>query len=234
MSFRVTFNSTNTKALLGISDCHLMHEREKGNLVFHKKGNAFLYEFSDIDQLMTMPLVQKIIYWYKDKHQFIGDNQPIETNTKKAIIELVSYVLLPLEQKFGNIEITYGFTSANLNRFVQKYAPDGTCPELDQHAGEELNLKNNLICNRNGVACDFYISDMLNDCRPIVAYIVENLEFDRLYYYGKNHPIHISFGKKNIRHFQVMNTSTKGRRIPGQKACAEKALKLVKEMFDGC
>lgn len=37
------FSSSETKKLLGISDCHLMHKRLSGEIIFHKKGNKFFY-----------------------------------------------------------------------------------------------------------------------------------------------------------------------------------------------
>jgi hypothetical protein len=37
------FSSSATKKLLGISDCHLMHKRLSGEIIFYKEGNKFYY-----------------------------------------------------------------------------------------------------------------------------------------------------------------------------------------------
>lgn len=36
--------SAEVKKILRISDCELMHRRERGELVFQKKGNAYFYK----------------------------------------------------------------------------------------------------------------------------------------------------------------------------------------------
>ena len=39
------FSSTEIMTQLKISGCELMHRRERGELEFKKKGNAYLYKF---------------------------------------------------------------------------------------------------------------------------------------------------------------------------------------------
>lgn len=44
-------SSKETKAFLNISDCKLSHYRIQGKLKFIKKGNAFFYLNSSIDEM---------------------------------------------------------------------------------------------------------------------------------------------------------------------------------------
>jgi hypothetical protein len=50
----------------------------------------------------------------------------------------------------------------------------------------------NPICSRIGAACDFFVAD--EDMLEVAQWVVENTDFDRLYFYGKDKPIHISIG----------------------------------------
>jgi len=75
-----------------------------------------------------------------------------------------------------------------------------------------VNTRGNPICKREGFACDFYA---LNSDSLIVAqWIVNNISFDRLYYYGKNRPIHISIAPENSYAVTLLEKSPSGRRIP--------------------
>ena len=47
-------NTKETKAILKIDDCKLSHFRIQGKLKFIKKGNAFLYLKSSIDDLLLL------------------------------------------------------------------------------------------------------------------------------------------------------------------------------------
>ena len=44
-------SSKETKKVLKVSDCRLSHLRKDGELVFMKKGNAFLYSLQHIESL---------------------------------------------------------------------------------------------------------------------------------------------------------------------------------------
>ena len=44
-------SSKETKKILKVSDCRLSHLRKEGELVFMKKGNAFLYSLQHIESL---------------------------------------------------------------------------------------------------------------------------------------------------------------------------------------
>ena len=123
------------------------------------------------------------------------DNNPENKETYRAIRELCSKILDPVQHIFGKIKLTYGFASNNLTRKIKK----NIYPKLDQHSGYEKNRKGEYICQRLGLACDFYIHDIKMD--EVTRYIINNLPFDRLYFYGEDRPIHVSYGpdhKKQI------------------------------------
>jgi hypothetical protein len=65
-----------------------------------------------------------------------------------------------------------------------------------------------------------------------MLFIVKNLGFDKIYYYGKDRPLHVSIGRKSEKHLQIMNVSNKGRRIPGRKAYGNKAIELAEEITE--
>lgn len=231
MHTKLLFSSKEYKKILGISDCELMHMRVSGKLNFVKKGNTFLYELQEKQFLLKHPISKKLFNWYQEKHAINIDNIPKESESINSVMLLITEILLPIYQKFGNINITYGFISSELNRYIQKNSPSGTCPSIDQHSASELNQANNNICKRHGLACDFFVEGYESEMDTIMLFIVKNLEFDKIYYYGKNNPIHVSVGNKSEKHLQIMNVSDKGRRIPGRKAYGNEAVKLAEELI---
>ena len=46
-------SSKEAKKVLKVSDCHLSHLRNNGELVFMKKGNSFLYSLQHIESLVV-------------------------------------------------------------------------------------------------------------------------------------------------------------------------------------
>ena len=114
------------------------------------------------------------------------DNIPQQTKTFESIAYLANTILDPVHEKFGPLNLTYGLCSHNLQKHIKK----NVAPNLDQHAGSELNSKGNLICPREGFAVDFRITNISS--KIVADYIVKELNFDRLYYYGNDRPIHVS------------------------------------------
>ena len=106
---------------------------------------------------------------------------------------LQTHILEPLS-KLGEVSITYRFTSHALLRYILKNSPGDVAPNIDQHASMEYNSKGNRIFKRDGAACDFYIKNYEQRMDEIAKFICKHLEFDRLYFYGKDRPIHISIG----------------------------------------
>jgi len=177
-----------------------------------------------------LPMFNQLINWFQGKHKIELSNLPSTEGSKNQLNNLQVKIIEPIENEFGPINITYGFVSAELNRFIQKHSPSGTAPQLDQHASHEINRQGNRINKRDGAACDFFIDGYKNQMNEIVIYLCQHLEFDKIYYYGKNRPIHVSVSNTPEKHLQVMNISKNGRRIPGKRAYGEDALKLSLEL----
>ena len=184
------------------------------------------------ESLLLHPLAKQLLNWYQEKHHICIDNSPKEVESIKSIFMLVETVLIPVSKKFGEIKITYGFVSPELNRYIQRNSSSGTYPSTDQHAASELNQANNQICNRQGLACDFIVNGYEKQVGQIMLFIVNNLDFDKIYYYGNDKPLHVSVGHTSEKHLQVMNVSENGRRIPGKKAYGNKAKVSVEELIN--
>lgn len=222
------FSSKQMMKIFNVNGCELMHLRKSQQLDFTKKGNAFLYKLPKSEKLLGLPVGQCLLNWHKAKHQSLINNKPLQQKSVEALYVLLSEVLIPVQLEFGQVIITYGFTSAALKKYISRQSSSGTAPSLDQHSGYEQNKKGNMICSRGGAACDFYVEQ--TSMKTITKYIVNNLSFDRLYFYGDNRPIHISANEHPIKHLQIMQESIAGRLFPGKRAQGEKAIRLVEEL----
>ncbi|MCC4832814.1 hypothetical protein LMH66_09235 [Shewanella sp. 10N.7] len=159
------------------------------------------------------------------------DNLPKQAETWKALSELATKILDPLYEQFGPLELTYGFCSPQLARLIAKNKNPHIAPSLDQHCSHEVNRNQKVICNRLGAACDFFIQDKSVDMQIVAKWISQNLKFDRMYYYGKNAPIHISYGPEMNQFLQLMKThdATK-HRSPSFKGRGDKVIQLIDEV----
>jgi len=135
-------------------------------------------------------------------------NTPTQQASFLALYELTRQALDPVIDYFGMIRLTYGFCSHALSRKI----PGGIAPRLDQHSSCELNTRGQVICDRGGAAVDFVIED--EDMHEVAVWIIENVQFDRLYFYGPNRPLHISVGPDNSRDVVWVKQSQTGKRIP--------------------
>lgn len=136
------------------------------------------------------------------------NNIPKQAKTFDSIAYLAQSILDPVYDQFGPIELTYGLCSHNLQKHIKK----NVAPKLDQHAGSELNSKGNLICPREGFAVDFKVASATSS--TVAKYVVENLKFDRLYFYGKSRPIHVSATLDNPMSSIVIFNTKKNLRTP--------------------
>jgi hypothetical protein len=143
------------------------------------------------------------------------DNSPKELKTYEAISYLATKIMDPIFEQFGQPQITYGLCSHNLQKHIKK----SVAPTLDQHAGSERNSKGNLICPREGFAVDFKIENITTDY--VARYIVEHLEFDRLYFYGRDKPLHVSSNAISETRMIIMFNEKNGRRIPKRVKSSE-------------
>jgi hypothetical protein len=221
------FSSTEMKKLLKNSDCELMHLRTSGKLKYQRSGNVFLYSLPNEMSLLSHPLGKQLLDWHLNKHPGTLSNIP-SADSQPYLEMLIAEILIPTERKFDALNVTYGFTSSKLAAYITKHASTGTAPQLDQHAVCELNSKNNEISKRAGSACDFIVPNQ--SMAEITRFIVKNLRFDRIYYYGDNRPIHVSISDTPVKHLQIMCESSNGRRYPGKRAFGDDAVLLAESL----
>jgi len=135
--------------------------------------------------------------------------------TIPALQALFQHVLDPLIDNFGRerFEVTYGFCSADLKRYLNRKDPETglkngrITPSRDQHMVYEVNRQGRYYCNRLGAACDFRIID-LSSSQLVEWVLALQLPFDSLYFYGPDHPIHISYSPRHKR--EIWTFTSKG------------------------
>lgn len=142
-------------------------------------------------------------------HRTRIDNAPKQPETYSALYALAANVLDPVIDYFGMIKLTYGFASAALTKAIE----GRIAPNLDQHAAHEMNRLGKPICPRVGAAVDFIVED--EDMVEVAKWITQNVPFDRLYVYGPDRPLHVSYRPERAGQVVVMRTITQGpRRVP--------------------
>ncbi|MCF6257078.1 MAG: DNA phosphorothioation-associated putative methyltransferase [Gammaproteobacteria bacterium] len=135
-------------------------------------------------------------------------NLPKQPESYNALFDLATNVLDPVIDYFGMIHLTYGFCSSELAKEILGRINPGR----DQHAAHELNQRGKPICERLGAAVDFLVED---ECMLEVAqWIAVNTPFDRLYFYGADKPVHVSFGPNHDKQIVRMILSKSGRLMP--------------------
>lgn len=143
------------------------------------------------------------------------DNLPAQPASWEALSQLASVVLDPIWRQFGPVLLTFGFCSAALKRAIQATPDPRISPTDDQHASCELNTRNRLVCVHLGASCDFKVVGCEDRMDEVASWVVHNLDFDALYYYGRHRAVHLSWGPKMRRMVVIMKTDPKtGRRRP--------------------
>ncbi|NKN33467.1 DNA phosphorothioation-associated putative methyltransferase [Marichromatium bheemlicum] len=135
-------------------------------------------------------------------------NLPKQLESYNALQELAEQVLDPVIDYFGMIHLTYGFCSPELAKAI----PGRIDSKRDQHAAHERNRLNDPLCVRLGAAADFLVED--ESMLEVAQWIVANTPFDRLYIYGDDLPIHVSYGPNQDRQIVRMVPSKSGRLVP--------------------
>lgn len=138
-------------------------------------------------------------------------NYPKQPDSYTALYDLAKYILDPVIDYFGMIRLSYGFCSHELGKHIKKRV----APKLDQHAAHELNSKNNLICPRLGAAVDFIVED--ENMREVADWVAENTPFDRLYFYGDDRPMHVSYGPEQKGEYVDLVLTDSGRQVPKKR-----------------
>ncbi|MCS6258435.1 hypothetical protein G3479_04030 [Shewanella baltica] len=158
--------------------------------------------------------------------------EPKQAETWSALSQLATQILDPVVEQFGPITLTYGFCSPALARKIAKNRHPHIAPSLDQHCSHEVNQNQKIICERRGAASDFTVNDKSFNMQQVGVWICRNLTFDRLYYYGKTSPIHISYGPDMNQFVQLMksNLST-NQRVPFLKGRMNKATHIIEHVM---
>ena len=137
-------------------------------------------------------------------------NIPTNVATFNALFDLVTNIIDPVIDYFGGIQLTYGLCTAELGRHVHKRVAH----DRDQHAAHEYKRGGRYICERLGAACDFIVID--EDMLQVAKWIAANCPFDRLYFYGRDRPVHVSYAPTPTRQTFRMLMSKNNHLIPRQ------------------
>ncbi len=168
--------------------------------------------FNPLDQCSQHFKYIDLIHCGKTQQKTQLENMPIDPRTIQAIEEISLTILDPVVEKFGEIKLTYGFCSNELLKHIKKNPSPSIAPQLDQHAGYELNSRNTPICKRLGFACDFYALN--TDSLTLAKWISTDIRFDRLYYYGQDKPIHVSIAPDMSEAITLLKIHPSGKKVP--------------------
>lgn len=140
------------------------------------------------------------------------DNVPKQPETYASMRMMAERILDPVSEQFGQVILTYGFSSAALFNKVKENAFPNITPSGDQHASCEINRNGKPICPRLGLAVDFYVAGVSS--HDVAVWIITNTEFDRLYFYSAHRPFHVSVGPEDNKAIVFMDGYRGGRHQP--------------------
>lgn len=138
-------------------------------------------------------------------------NLPLQVESWQAYRELAIEILDPVVRQYGQPRLTYGFCGTELRRAILTNQSPGIAPRLDQHAACELNQRGKLVCPRQGAAVDLIYPG--KNSYQVALWLAQHTPFDRLYLYGPDRPLHISYGPEQNRALVELTTHHE-RRIP--------------------
>ncbi|MHB9840951.1 DNA phosphorothioation-associated putative methyltransferase [Paraburkholderia terrae] len=163
----------------------------------------------DLDAICGARLTYRSLIECGETQRRLGlENVPRNPETYNALHNLAVLLLEPVIEYYGPIRLTYGFASPALTKHIRHKI----APRLDQHASCECSAKGKLICDRKGAACDFLVEE--EDMLEVAQWIIDRLPFDRLYYYGRDRPIHISYSTNPAKLAYAMTPTQNGRLVP--------------------
>ena len=145
------------------------------------------------------------------KHKSL-DNTPKEAKTFEWLSKLSTTILDPLVEQFGEIKLTYGFSSESLADEIKKNPLPGIQPDIDQHASFELSNKGERICKRGGAACD--ILSKKTTAKELALWIMNHCDFDKIYFYGDHRPLHVSISEEMSGKIFLMKKIDGNKKIP--------------------
>jgi len=142
------------------------------------------------------------------------DNIPKQEKTYIWLKKLAITILDPLVQRFGVIQLTYGFSSEALVDEIKKNPLPGIQPDIDQHASFELNQAGDRICARGGAACDIFSEKIT--AKKLALWIMNHCDFDKIYFYGDRRPLHVSISEEMSGKIFLMKKIDGNKKIPIQ------------------
>lgn len=150
--------------------------------------------------------------WHRLNHSATPvANVPQRDETWAGLEALAREVLDPLHERFGAVELTYGFAGPSLTKHIAR----GIAPTLDQHAGAELTATGRRVCARSGQSCDLRVPGV--GAVELARWIHENLPYDRVYLYGPSRSVHVSHGPERTRAVYAM--------VPGARRVVPRAVR---------
>ncbi len=158
-------------------------------------------------------------------------NIPEQTQSWCDLTKLASVLLDPITEQFGKPVLTYGFAGLELQKLIRQKPHPQIAPKLDQHAASELNRNGKLICPRAGAAVDLYVTGL--NSWQLALWTAQHLPFDRMYLYGANRPIHLSFHQEPKRQVTLLRELKSGQLIPQQISLA-RLVQMSLEVTNEC
>ena len=172
--------------------------------------NKKVYKFSLLDTVWKGKAItiNDLIECGETQLKLDLNNSPKQIESFDALFELIEQILNPVAKYLGDVQLSYGFCSLELSKHIHSRI----YPKLDQHSACELNNKGDLICQRKGASCDFYVQGLSS--LTLAKWVSANTEFDRLYFYGEDLPIHVSYGPDHSQQIVTMTEGKSGKLIP--------------------
>lgn len=140
------------------------------------------------------------------------ENIPLQHQSWLDLAALATTLLDPLAENFSKPILTYGFAGPRLQKLIRQKPRPQIAPHLDQHAASELNSNGKLICPRAGAAVDLKVTGI--STWELALWIAKELPFDRMYFYGSNRPVHLSFHQQPKRQIVQLRQHNGGKLIP--------------------
>lgn len=155
---------------------------------------------------------QDLLYCSETWQVYRPENTPLQNQSWVDLAELAKNLLDPITEHFSKPVLTYGFAGPWLQKLIRQKPRPQIAPHLDQHAASELNCNGKLICPRAGAAVDLKVTGISS--WELALWIAKELPFDRMYLYGPDRSIHLSFHQQPKRQIVQLRQHSGGKLIP--------------------
>ena len=99
--------SKDIKSVLKVSDCELMHLRQRGQLEYIKKGNAYFYSLPSNCSILDHAIGKALIGWHTGKHDAEICNSHnikfINQNEKSSIGNYYKFTIISPEKNISDL-----------------------------------------------------------------------------------------------------------------------------------